>query len=53
MVPEDNEAVTAVVRTLKPFTCIPNTIVGPVVLAVDAGTVEVTTPQGPFGVVDS
>ena len=53
VVPSDNEAVIAAVRTLNPFTCIPNTIVGPVVTAVDAGTVEVTTPHGPLGVVDS
>jgi hypothetical protein len=51
--PEGTEAVIAAVRTLNPFTCIPYTIVGPVEMAVVGGTVEVTTPQGPFGVVDS
>jgi hypothetical protein len=53
VVPNDNESVIAAVRTLNPFTCIPYTIVGPVVIAVDAGTVEVTMPQDPSGVVDS
>ena len=51
--PEDNTGATAAVRILKPFTCIPYTTVGPVETAVGAGTVEVTIPQGPFGVVDS
>ncbi len=53
VVPEDDEEVVAVLRILKPFTCIPYTIVGPAEIAVDAGTVEVARPQGPFGVVDS
>ena len=38
---------------LKPLTCIPKTIVGPVETAVGAGKVEVAIPQGPPGVVDS
>jgi hypothetical protein len=52
-VPEVDAVVVATVMMLKPFTCIPNTTVGPVETAVDAGTVEVATPQGPPGVVDS
>lgn len=39
--------------TLKPFTCKAYTTVGPVDAAVDAGTVDVTGPHGPPGVVDS
>jgi hypothetical protein len=49
---EVSEAVE-VALMLKPLTCMPNTIVGPVETAVDAGTVEVATPHGPPGVVDS
>lgn len=49
----DELAVVEVEMILKPLTCIPNTIVGPVERAVEAGTVEVATPHGPPGVVDS
>jgi hypothetical protein len=53
-VPEDDGIELAAVRTLNPFTCIPNTTVGPVETAVDAGTVDVARPQEPpSGVVDS
>lgn len=54
---EDSEVVAPDVRTaamtLNPLTCIPQTIDGPVVDAVDAATTVVATPQGPDGVVDS
>ena len=49
----EEPTVLEVVITLKPLTCIPNTIVGPVETAVEAGTVEVATTQGPPGLVDS
>jgi hypothetical protein len=49
----DELAVAEVEMTLKPLTCIPKTIVGPVETAVEAGTVVVATPHGPPGVVDS
>ncbi len=52
MMPATNDEAPAAVRTLKPLTCIPNTAVGPVEIVEDGGTVEVTTPQGPLGVVD-
>jgi hypothetical protein len=56
VIPETETAAVELVEvdmTLKPLTCIPNTIVGPVEAAVDAGTVEVATPHEPLGVVDS
>lgn len=51
VLPEEVKCVAAGTM-LKPFTCIPYTIVGPVEVAVDAGTTVVATPQGPDGVVD-
>ena len=50
---EEEPAVPEVAITLRPLTFIPNTIVGPVEAVVEAGMVEVATPQGPPGVVDS
>ncbi|MAD87418.1 MAG: hypothetical protein CL912_31045 [Deltaproteobacteria bacterium] len=47
-VPDEDSAVGAAVITLKPFTCIPKTMVGPEVSC----TVVVCDPQGPEGVVD-
>jgi len=51
--PEGTAPVIAACRTLKPLTCIPYTIVGPAEAVEVGGTVEVTMPHGPPGVVDS